>query len=117
MAKQAGPMREALKRKMSDLNNPAQLQEEDANAIVEPEVVTAGPEGIRENVGGPEEALAGLDACIEKLPPEQADEARQLVDRLRDLFKNYEKAEPEEEIKPSETGKGPSTGNSPLGEY
>lgn len=114
MAKQAGPMREALKRKMVPKEDPTQFQEEDANAIV-PEVVAAGPEGVREDVGGPEEALDGLNACIEKLPPEQADEARQLVDRLRDLFKNYEKAD--EEVEPSETEKGPSTGNSPLGEY
>lgn len=103
MGPKAGPMREALKRKleppMDDMAAPAEQKPE-----------AASPEGEVEG-GSYDAALSSLDDCVQKLPPDKAMEAQDMIDKLRDLFKNYEEPSGPEET-PEEgppEAKGPVT--------
>jgi hypothetical protein len=93
-------MRDALKRRMIPSAPEAEEPEMDMMPPEEEGAIAL----VKKEDGGSssEEALAGLEPCVAKLPPDKAEEAKALIAQLGELFKNYE--EPSEEVAPVEKG-------------
>ena len=115
-SKQAGPMRDALKRMMGPKDEPV----DEKPSVVEVDVKkgkAALPEGDNVEEGSAEDAISELRTAAAGLPDDKAAEATDLIDRLEKLLGESEEPTVPEEKDPSESEGPRGTGIAALGAF